>query len=401
MSIYDLEQSENADELAAMLDRSDSAAVRSRAAEALGEITTPDDDVVVDGLIQAAVDSNDARVAAAAVDALDEIGGAALDRLLSRVVDVDMDGGPGLPDTAYVDALEHEMPELRMAAANAVGRSGVTTALPALLDRLEDDDARVRRRAIRAAGRMGDDRAVEPLAALLDDAAPPLRREIARAFGDIGTPRALDALLPLVRADDNRVRLAAVKALGGFGSQQAIEPLLESFNDDVDEIRKAAAYATVDLLSNAPHAQSHELRTAIVDALSTSHGGVVIEALVELFEESTVPHQRRNAAWLLGRVSSDESVTISTLVAALDDDDELVRRFAATSLAELDPDPVESALLEALDTTFGDGRSMIVFTLGKVGSEAARERLLELLDEVDDVSIQEQTLTALSHLGGV
>lgn len=401
MSIYDLEQREDADELAAMLAESESAAVRTRAAEALGEIVTPDADAVVDELIHAAVDSADERVAAAAVDALDEVGGPALDRLLRRVVDVDRHDAPGLPATAYSAALEHEMPQLRMAAANAVGRSGVEEVLPDLFECLGDGDQRVRRRAVRAAGRVGDDRAVEPLASTARDAAPPVRQEIALALGDIGSPPALDALVPLVRDDDARVRLAAVKSLGNFGCTSAIQPLLEAFGDGVEEIRRAAAYAAVDLLSNAPQGQSHELRTAIVDALSEPQGGAVTDALVELFEDSTVSHQRRNAAWLLGRVSADESTTIATLVSALDDDDELVRRFAATSLAELDPDPVETALIDALDTTFGDGRSMIVFTLGMVGSDAARTRLLELIDEVDDADLQEQTLAALSHLGGV
>lgn len=401
MSIYDLEHSEDADELARMLTQSESAAVRRRAADALGEIATPRDDAVVEALISAAVEGSDYQVTAAAVDALDEIGGPALDRLLARVVDGDSQPDSGLPAATYKQVLDHEMPELRMAAANAVGRAGVTEAVPTLLERIADEDRRVRRRAVRAAGRVGDSRAVERLATTSREASPPVRRETAIALGEIGGPRALDALIPLLRDDDAKVRLAAVKALGGFGSATAIPPLVESFDDRKDEIRRAAAYAAVDILSNAPRERSHELRTAIVDALSEPPDAVVTDALVELFEESTVPHQRRNAAWLLGRVSGEQDVTIQTLVTALDDDDELVRRFAATSLAEIGSDAVEDALLDALDTTFGDGRSMIVFTLGRVGSEDARARLLELLDEVGEAEIQERTLSALSHLGGV
>lgn len=401
MSIYDLEHSEDADELARMLAESESAAVRSRAAEALGDIASPNDDAAVESLVEAAVAGSDDRVTAAAVDALDDVGGTALDRLLARVVDVGRCPDSGLPTETYTEVLDHELPELRMAAANAVGRAGVTEAVPALLARVDDEDRRVRQRVVRAAGRVGDQRAAEPLAAMVGEASPPVRRDIATALGEIGGDGALEALVPLLRDDEAKVRLAAVKSLGGFGRVDAIPPLVDCFDDGREEIRRAAAYATVDLLSNAPHDRSHDLRTTIVEALSDPPDAVVTDALVDLFEESTEPHQRRNAAWLLGRVSGDQAVTIETLVAALDDDDELVRRFAATSLTELDPDAVEDALLDALDTTFGDGRSMIVFTLGSVGSDAARERLLELLDEVEDVNMQEQTLSALSHLGGV
>jgi HEAT repeat protein len=142
------------------------------------------------------------------------------------------------------------------------------------------------------------------------------------------------------------------------------------------------------------------MRSDVVDALSTTHGEVVTAALADLFEESTEAHQRRNAAWLLGRVTDSSGLAIDTLVEALDDDDEMVRQFAATSLAEIGTPTVEEALLEALDTTFGEGRSMILFTLGKVGSERARQRLVRLLDEVDSLETQEQTLSALSRLGG-
>ena len=399
MSIYHLERTGNAGELCELLRESDSAAVRARAAEALGELEEHEDPVV-ENLIHAAVDDPDGSVRAAAVDALDGLGGDALDRLLARMDGFEPTAADATRVDAFVKALTHEMPELRMAAANAIARAEAVEATPALLSRLDDDDPRVRRRVVRAAGRVGDVRAVEPLSPLTTDPSPRMRRAVATALGEIGEAPALAGLFTLVEDDDRTVRLAAVASLGEFSSSAPIERLVDCLDDEDDEIRRTAVYAIVELLSNAPPERSHEMRRHVVDALSTSHGEVVTAALAELFEESTEPHQRRNATWLLGRVTDSDGLAIDALVAALDDDDEMVRQFAATSLAEIGTPAVEEALLEALDTTFGEGRSMILFTLGKVGTEDARQRLVSLLDEVDSVETQEQALSALSRLGG-
>lgn len=398
-SIYQLEQEGNVLELQQFLERSESPAVRVRASEALGEVAEPDDSAV-EVLIRTALEDEEARVRGAAIDALDAIGGNVLRRLLARRDDVEVDAGVHLPVSVLEDALRNDVPELRMAAANVVGADGVREALPTLLERVEDSDHRVQRRAVRAAGLLGDESVVDTLSGVVTSESTALRREAAVAFGEIGGERALDALGPLLEDDDLSVRREAVAALGRFTRCRPVGRLVEAFGDDAEEIRRSAAYAIVDLLSNAPAEHSHDLRSEVVAELSSTPGGVVVEVLVELYEESKEPHQRRNAAWLLGRVSDEDSAAVETLVAALDDDDEMVRQFAATSLVALDGPAVETALLEALDTTIGEGREMIIFVLGKIGTERSRRRLLKLKDDVEDYDVQERTLAALSRLGG-
>lgn len=399
MSIYQLERDGDVDELRKLLEGSDSSAVRGRAANALGEIAV-EEERGVGVLLRTAVEDDDAHVRAAAIDALDEIGGGALRRLFAELSGVEIHDGDGLPVEVLVDALDDDTPELRMAAANAIAHDGLEQATPALLDHLDDPDARVRLRVVRALGAVGDERAVERLSSPRDNGSTRFRQEVARALGAIGGEPALDALGPLLSDRELKVRRDAVSALGEFHRCRPIEQLVERLDDDEEAIRRAAVYAIVDLLSNAPAGASHELRSEVVEELSTTHDGAVVDALVELFEESTEAHRRRNAAWLIGRVSDREEIAVETLVTALGDDDDTVRQFAATSLTAIDAPGVEDALLEALETTFGEGRKMILFVLGKVGSERARQRLLTLLDEVEDVEIQERTLAALSRLGG-
>ena len=400
MSIFNLERTEDVPELYRLLRESESPAVRGRAAEALGDVGELDDRVVRT-LIRIALDDPDDGVRASAIDALEGVDGPALERLLATKGGYELEPDSVLPVEAYVDALQHEMPELRMAAAGAVGRGGVLEAVPALVPLLSEENPRVRIRAVRAAGEVGDDRLMDPLSPLTGDPNARIRRAVAAALGEIGGDRAFSGLLRLVEDGDLGVRVAAVRAMGAFDDARPIEPLIASFEDEEEEVRRTAVYSLVELLSNAPAGRSHEMRTEIVEVLSTTHGDVVTDALTELFDESTEAHQRRNAAWLLGRVTAGGPAALATLVEALDDDDEMVRQFAATSLAEIDADGVEDALLEALDTAVGDGRAMILFTLGRVGTEAARERIVRLLDEVDDLEAQEQALGALSRLGGV
>lgn len=400
MSIYQLERDGDVEELRVLLEESDSSAVRERTAMALGEIVT-EEEGAADVLVRAAVEDDDARVRAAAIDGLDDIGGDAIRRLFVELDDVPIAEGADLPVEVLVNGLEHDAAELRMAAATAISHDAVAEATPALVDRLADPDPRVRLRVVRALGHVGDARAVDPLSSLVDGGSARLRKEVATALGEIGGEAALAALDPLLDDRELAVRRNAVAALSKFPRCRPIELLTECLEDDVAEIRRTTIYSIVDLLSDAPAGQSHELRTEVVQALSASRDGDVVDTLVELFEESTEARRRRNAAWLIGRVSDRDEVAIQTLVVALGDDDETVRRFAATSLATMGGPAVEDALLDALETTFGAGREMILYVLGKVGSERARRRLLSLLDEVEDLETQERTLAALSKLGGI
>ena len=82
MSLYEHERKGNAQELIGALRRSDNAEVRRRAAEMLGRMEDHDDRRdIVNALVQAA-DEEEGRVAAAAIDALNQQGQDALETLL-------------------------------------------------------------------------------------------------------------------------------------------------------------------------------------------------------------------------------------------------------------------------------------------------------------------------------
>lgn len=403
MSLYQLEKDGDVDALAAYLD-SDTEAVRERAADSLGTVVDADAEAhlgAIDRLVDVACNDESPSVRGAAIDALDEVG--RVDRLLDEMAGIDADDGADwVAAEAYVDALAADRPELRMAAANALAGLGEPRVVPALIDRLEDPDARVRARSARACGKLGDPRAVAALAGRLTDENVAVRHEAASALAAIGDDTAMSALLDWVDDDSDPVRRVVVSALGESGRMDAVDALVTALNDEASSVRRTAVYSIIELLSSVPTERSHDLRETVVDRLSSLDSEGIVGPMVEVLERSTRTAQRRNAAWLLGRLDGarvDE--TVDALVDALDDDDQMVARFAATSLSELGGTAVEDALLAVLDGEAStQARAKAAFVLGKVGGDRAHDRLQELVQEADDEDVRERAFAALSKLGG-
>ena len=406
MSLFEYERDGDADALVEALESANTTEVRRRAAEMLGAFENHGDrHAIVEALVEAA-STDEGPVVAAAVDALDQLGRDAVEALLARQADVDL--AESAPDAAkaaaFTEVLSADLPELRMAAANALGDVGEPDAVPELLARFDDPDPRVRARAARACGEIDDARAVEPLRDLLDEPHVGVRREAAEALGRIGNREALGALLELYDDESERVRRIAVAGFGKFDTDRPVDALVDALEDPSTPVRRTAVYSLIEVLSNVPTEESHDIRAAVVSTLTAREDGTVVDPLVELLEESTQEAQRRNAAWLLGRITdgtADRDV-VDALVEALGDDDEMTRQFAATSLATIDGGAVETALLAVVEDEEAetDQRTQALFALGKVGGDQARERLDALLQESEDETIREAAFAALSKLGG-
>ncbi|WP_058994236.1 HEAT repeat domain-containing protein [Haloarcula sp. CBA1127] len=408
MSLYELERDGKAQELIRLLRESDNERVKTRAAELLGNFEDHDDRRdVVNALVDAAQSDSDA-ITGAAIDSLDELGDDAITQLIGSMAGVDLedDAADWVKAKAYMQVLDADVPELRMAAANGLGNLDQADAVPKLTERFEDADPRVRARAARSAGKIGDSRATTPLESVLSDPKAGVRREAADALGNIGNRQALQALLPLYEDDDERVRRIAVGAFGNFGNDRPVDYLIEALSDDSAAVRRTAVYSLIELLSNVPTDQSHEIRDTVVEKLSNTDDRSVVVPLVEILEESTQAAQRRNTAWMLGRVTSQEERdrVIESLVDALSDDDQMLRQFAATSLAELgdDDNMVERRLLKIVQDDGVDPniRGQAIFTLGKVGSERSRKTLDKLIDETEHDVVRKKAFSAISKLGG-
>jgi HEAT repeat protein len=411
MSLYELERAGDVDGLLSAVRTSDNPEIQARAAEMLGDMNEErrEGHDVITPLVNLAAETDDEEVTAAVVDALDRIGQEAIEELIAEMAGIEL-GDDQQADwakaKAFSKALQADLPELRMAAANALGSLGKTDVLPQLLDALEDDDPRVRARAARAAGKLDDARACDDLIRRLEDPKAEVRREAANALGQLGNRQALNALLTMFDDDRPVIRRIAVGAMGNFGNARPVEGLVEALSDDDPSVRRTAVYSIIELLSNVPTDQSHQIRETVVEQLSATDDASVVVPMVDILEESTQSRQRRNTAWLLGRVVTQDSDgygrVVKALVETLEDDDQMTSQFAATSLAEIGGTQVESRLLKIVDDDGRptDVRAQAVFTLGKVGGERTRKRLDDLIDNTEDEQIRKKAFSAISKLGG-
>ncbi len=435
MSLYQLERERDIDELVETLRRSENPPIRRRAAEIIGGLFESDDvegddllldsesgnelgidadpdaesdaESVIDVLVSVVANDTNRAVRAAAIDALDRHSQEALERVVAELADEGLESAADwVAAKAFVRVLDDDQPELRMAAATGLGRVGDPSVTKALVDRLEDTDPRVRARSATACGRIGDPRSVEALEALLKrDGNVEARKAAAEALGAIGNEGSLEVLLEAADDPDDTVRRVIADSLGEFGSVRPVETLVGYLEDDHEAIRRTAMFSMVEILSNAPPQRSHEVREATADELGSATASEVIPPLAEILTESTGTPQRRNAAWLLGRVAGTRhrETARKALVDALGDDDGMTAQFAATSLTRLDDPGVESELLEVVSDEQADetARSKALFVLGKIGDETTRAELGAFVDRTESDALREQAFSALSKLGGI
>lgn len=399
-SLYTLEKDEDHDQLISMLRESNKPTIRKRAAEILGEIESHKE--ATDALVGAVKSDEDASVRAAAIDALSNLQAIeALLRALGRDV---ADGSVQWAQAeTFVGDLRDDEPELRMAAANVLGQLGSSNAARPLALQLEvEPENRVRARIVRALGRVGEPGAAGVLVGCLHGEQLTIRREAADALGHLGGEPALKGLLTVVDDESEVIRRTTAASLGRFGNEKPVDALVTLLGDESDLVRRAAVFSLIEILSNVPPKRSHELRETIVDRMSATDDVSVVASLVEILEEGMQTHQRRNATWMLGRVTGERSQdrAISALVGALSDSDDLISQFAATGLSEIGGRAVETALLEALkDDANEDAMAMAAFALGRVGGDRARERLQRLVDETENDEIRRRAFSSLSKLG--
>ncbi|MEF8937097.1 MAG: HEAT repeat domain-containing protein, partial [Halovenus sp.] len=218
--------------------------------------------------------------------------------------------------------------------------------------------------------------------------------------------QALQALLQLYDDDSEMVRRIAVRGFGKFRNDRPVEYLADALSDESSAVRRTAVFSLIELLSNVPTEQSHQIREAVVEQLTETEreDKSVVDPLVEILDAGTKAAQRRNTAWLLGRIMEGETNrdAIDALVTTLDEGGKMTKQFAATSLAEVGATYTEKQLLELArdDNNDTDARAQAVFTLGKIGDEDTAEAIERLLDETEDEQVRKRAFSALSKLGG-
>ncbi len=215
-------------------------------------------------------------------------------------------------DTAIVRAvmarLKDEVPEVRRAAADALGRLHHPMAISALIEALGDEEHDVRRAALSALSNY--ERGVP---------AAPIRK--------------------LLASEDEEMRYSAIEILKGIRDRQSIPTLAQLVTDPSEEVRHAALHAMEEL--EAP--MGEDLLTRALDDVSAD--------------------VRQTAASIAG----DRQVVgvIPKLIKMLDDRNSSVRDQAAEALTEMRTDASHAALKKALTHSDPNVRRIAVEYFGE------------------------------------
>jgi len=225
-----------------------------------------------------------------------------------------------------------------------------------LIKALDHEDPEVRRNAAQALGSIGDQRAVEPLDFMLRGGRDSL--DAAKALGQIGGPRAVDSLMWALQVPD--LEEAAVAGLVELG-EPAVELLIDALKEWTwHPHRRAAARALGHMGEPAV-----EPLMAVLGGLSSTDAGLATEALVQIGEPAfepllaalKAPYSDARAASALGKMGDRRAV--DPLIAALKDQD-FPSEYAAEALGQIgDLRAVEPLIAAMIDTRSGMWESAV------------------------------------------
>jgi HEAT repeat protein len=327
--------------------------VRKSAVERL--VARPETGLVAEALVRALADGENPGRRNGAVEALVRCGARVVPALVeaSRSPDADVRklvvdalagiGDPG-PSDAILAGLEDEDPNVRAAAADALGAIGARDAAPALLALVgrSDEDSLVRLSALRA------------LAAL---EVPLLPRDIAPAFED---PILRSAGLDLLgREDEPDTRAVVAKALASSSRS----------------MREAAMRAVLRLLARCDDGRAGDL----VEEVRRAVGGapLLLEDALERLAEADLS-TRLMLVQFLGLLGSD-SVVLPILAAARD---EALSEVVLATLEAFGPG-AENVVCDAWESLELEERRSACSLFARLRGERGAERLVGSLDSPD------------------
>ncbi len=285
------------------------------AIEALG--TIPDERVFK--VLGRALKSPDHTVCLAAIFALMNAGGPGMERELSPL-------------------LKHKDHRIRVAAIECIARLDPQQKADVLRGLLRDPEWDVRSAAAGALSRVNDPDTVEALIAALQDVSADVRTVAATSLGRIGDRRAIGPLALALKDSDTNVRKMASGSLTQIDTHwaksdaaRAVAPQLRNALNSGDWFIRRAATLALEQMGELKTEASAEVTGEIATPARRRQ-----QALVTVFEEllrDADADLRLAAAESLGRIGDIRAR--SSLMTAMTDADEAVRRAASEAVTQL------------------------------------------------------------------
>ncbi len=326
-------------------------------------------------------------------------------------------------------ALDDPDPDLRRAAARALGARGLGEALPALVRRLgsaaaDEDLASEEERvaltdaiaAIAAPGAGGDacvtGRAVELLSAQLEGAPEPVRAAVATLLGRIGRPEEAQIVAFLLKDPSADVRRAAVDGLARVDPDLSREPLRLALADESPLVRGAAASAlgrlgnllALEDLQRLTEDEDPRVRAAAVRAIGANRAVSQTDEERDRIAELIAPAVHQEAAVAMAAIDALSAVG-GKLVGRIArsalgrEDHELIQSAVACIAAHGDDEDLEQ-LLPLVSHARWTVRAEATQGLADRGFVKAIPPILRRLETEQDDFVRDAMLRAVKQLGG-
>lgn len=246
-----------------------------------------------------------------------------------------------------IDALKDTDAELRWRAALALGMIAHETAIDPLCASLNNDDQKqVRIRAAEALGKFHSATSIRALTSALSDIHPDVRATATMSLGEIRTDRAISALLTALLDPDATVRETAISTLIKIG-ESAERSLSKWLKDKNPEVKKGALMVlsrmrpevSIQILFSSLQDPDAEMRAMVASALEAIdwHPENDYQSMILLFAQKK---------WTeLGKTGKN---AVGVLTEGLTDRDPEVRRASAELLGTIGGKTAVSALMEGL-----------------------------------------------------
>ncbi|MES9976788.1 MAG: HEAT repeat domain-containing protein, partial [Candidatus Thiodiazotropha sp.] len=263
----------------------------------------------------------------------------------------------------------------RCYAARTLGVLRSDSAVSILIERLKDEDVDVCVDAAEALGKIGHHSAVPALIdSLRNDNSGEVCSMVAVALGKIASAECVDVLLDVLTQRPQGlewdgdwdtwwdIQLEAVKALGMAGDEKAVDELVAFIDDDAQQ----------------------DIENEVLNAL-VSISGMGLDRVIERLQDTSIKSlHRRRAARALANTRLVKATKI--LGRSLQDPDPEVRAEAVHALASQNADRYLSALVLLLRDQNGEVRDAAIKAVSRLaqrasGSKALQETLLPILND--------------------
>lgn len=303
-----------------------------------------------------------------------------------------------------VAVLKDPRPEIRAAAARALGWPGNDEAVPALRERVvtPGEVAAVKSAAVRSLGRIGD-RSVRALViATIADADASVREAAlwSVALGSLADPTDRTAYLIQFaesRGFDGQSRAQAIRALASVKEERVVESLSRILESEPRiKIAVPSGPVTAQQTMNLRYAQIGDVAGWAAQALGQLEARSALPLLLKTAEDPDDYFLRASSVQTLVAWNAPEAFPV--LVRRLEDPLPEVRGLAVTGLAKLgDPKGVDP-ILSRLSDESPEVRAVAVAALTMLGGPAIRPQLEALQEKEMTPDVRAALEAALAQL---